>query len=68
MKCIIYCRKSTSREDKQAVSIEHQRETCRRVSIMNNLEVVEEILEEKSAKESGKRPEFLRMINRCKKG
>lgn len=50
MKCIIYCRKSTDREDKQAISLEYQIENCRRTASRHHLEIVEEIQESKSAK------------------
>ena len=34
MKAIIYYRKSTDRDDKQANSLEHQLENCRRVATL----------------------------------
>lgn len=43
MKAIIYYRKSTDRDDKQANSLEHQLANCRRIASVNNLEVIEEI-------------------------
>ncbi len=43
MKAIIYYRKSTDRDDKQANSLEHQLANCKRVADMNSLDVVEEI-------------------------
>jgi DNA invertase Pin-like site-specific DNA recombinase len=43
LKVIIYYRKSTDRDDKQANSLEHQLENCRKVVISNNFDVVKEI-------------------------
>ena len=50
MKTIIYYRKSTDRDDKQANSLEHQLENCLRVAEKYNLEVVKKIGESRSAK------------------
>ena len=66
MKTIIYYRKSTDRDDKQANSLEHQLGNCRRISKMNNLEVIEEIWESKSAKTEWTREWFNRLIKLCK--
>jgi DNA invertase Pin-like site-specific DNA recombinase len=49
-KTIIYYRKSTDRDDKQANSLEHQLNNCRRTSEFNNLVIHKEIGESKSAK------------------
>ncbi|WP_428738691.1 hypothetical protein [Sulfurimonas sp.] len=43
MKAIIYYRKSTDRDDKQANSLEHQLENCKRVASNYSLDVVKEI-------------------------
>ncbi len=48
MKTIIYYRKSTDRDDKQANSLEHQLENCLRVSEKYNLEVIKMIGESRS--------------------
>jgi DNA invertase Pin-like site-specific DNA recombinase len=50
MKTIIYYRKSTDRDDKQANSLEHQLTNCRRVAEKYNLEIFKEIGESKSVK------------------
>lgn len=50
MKAIIYYRKSTDREDKQANSLEHQLENCRKTVERYSLKVTKEIGESKSAK------------------
>ena len=52
---IIYCRKSTDREDRQQNSIEHQLNNCRNTAKRNNLVVLEEIKESASAKTGSKR-------------
>lgn len=66
MKAIIYYRKSTDRDDKQANSLEHQLSNCRRVASLNTLEVVDEIGESRSAKTEGTRPGFNTMLKLCK--
>lgn len=43
MKAIIYYRKSTDRDDRQANSLEHQLANCRKIAELNNLDVIEEI-------------------------
>ncbi len=56
MKAIIYYRKSTDRDDKQANSLEHQLTNCRRTADVNGFNIIEEIGESKSAKTEGTRP------------
>jgi hypothetical protein len=51
MKAIIYCRKSTESEERQVQSLEAQQNWCREYANTNSFEVVEEIIESKSAKE-----------------
>jgi len=53
-KAIIYARKSTDREDKQIQSLEAQLNWCRDYAKSNNFEIVEEIIESKSAKQPGR--------------
>ena len=60
---VIYARKSTEDDKRQVQSIEDQIDHCRKYAKQNNLEVVAEIREEKSAKTAGRRPEFQEMIN-----
>lgn len=43
MKAIIYYRKSTDRDDKQANSLEHQLTNCRKVAELHSLNVIKEI-------------------------
>jgi DNA invertase Pin-like site-specific DNA recombinase len=43
MKTIIYYRKSTDRDDKQANSLEHQLQNCFKVVEKYNLEVIKQI-------------------------
>lgn len=66
MKTIIYYRKSTDRDDKQANSLEHQLNNCRNTAERMNLEVFKEIWESKSAKIEFKREWFNEMIEICK--
>lgn len=67
MKCIIYCRKSTDRDDKQANSLEHQLNNCRNTVKNLGLTLVKEIVESVSAKVEFKRNGFNEMIEMCKK-
>jgi DNA invertase Pin-like site-specific DNA recombinase len=56
MKTIIYYRKSTDRDDKQANSLEHQLANCLKVVEKYKLDVVKQIGESKSAKTEFTRP------------
>jgi len=47
---IIYCRKSTDREDRQTNSLEHQINNCKNTVSKNNLLLLDEIQESISAK------------------
>ncbi len=64
---IIYCRKSTDREDRQQNSLDHQLINCRNTAEKNNLAVLDEIKESISAKVWNKRSWFNRMIQECSK-
>ena len=66
LKALIYLRKSTSREDKQQISIEAQRQHCEKLAKDNDFETYT-IEEHKSAKEELKRPWFMKMLSLCKK-
>lgn len=66
MKTIIYYRKSTDRDDKQANSLEHQLWNCRRTAKIYELDVIEEIWESKSAKLEWTRDWFNKLIKLCK--
>ena len=66
MKTIIYYRKSTDRDDKQANSLEHQLENCLSVVKKYGFEVVEKIGESRSAKTEWTRMGFYDLIKKCK--
>ena len=66
MKAIIYYRKSTDRDDKQANSLEHQLWNCRRTAKNYELDVVEEIWESRSAKLEWTRDWFNKLLRLCK--
>lgn len=68
MKAIIYYRKSTDRDDKQANSLEHQLGNCRNTAERLWLEICEEFWESRSAKTEFTREKFNEMIALCKKG
>lgn len=68
---LLYARKSTENEDRQARSIPDQIKDCFETVITNNGIAIPEksiIREEKSAKEAGTRPEFKRMMDLIKEG
>ena len=67
MNSIIYYRKSTDRDDKQANSLEHQLWNCRKTAEAFELSVVKEIGESRSAKTEFTREGFNEMIELCKK-
>ena len=65
---IIYCRKSTDRDDKQQNSLESQLSACTRTIETNNFTLVDTFVESASAKKSGKRPVFESLLSLCRKG
>lgn len=66
MKAIIYARKSTDREELQQNSIEHQLINSRNTANQYKLEIVDEIIESKSAKVEFTRDWFNQLIKYCK--
>ena len=66
-KFFIYTRKSSEDEEKQILSIEAQLQELRDFAKKENLEVVDEFVETKTAKEPG-RPVFNEMLSRIEKG
>jgi len=65
-KAIIYYRKSTDRDDKQANSLEHQLWNCKRTAKNYELDVIDEIWESKSAKLEWTRDWFNKLLKLCK--
>jgi site-specific DNA recombinase len=63
MKCAIYCRKSTDREDKQIQSLHDQIRVLREIATREGLQVVEEFQEAHSAMKPGLRLQFNRMMD-----
>jgi len=66
-KYFIYCRKSTEEEERQILSIEAQLAELRDFAKQNNLFIVKEFTESKTAKEPG-RPIFNEMLGEIEKG
>ena len=66
-KLILYARKSTDTEDKQVLSIEAQLNELRKYARDNNLVVVDELVEKRTAKMPG-RPVFNSLLTRIKNG
>ena len=67
MKFVIYARKSTESEDRQALSIQSQIFEMKEVAKRENLKIVDILQESKSAKQPG-RPIFNQMIEKFKAG
>ncbi len=69
LKFVLYARKSTEEDTKQVHSIEDQVSVCQEYAdSAGDINIVEIIKEQKSAKYSHNRPEFRRMIQGIKKG
>lgn len=68
MRYLLYARKSSESEDKQAQSIEDQLHDLRALAQQRNLTVVAELTEARSAKAPGSRPVFAEMIARLDGG
>ncbi|HPU94718.1 MAG TPA: recombinase family protein, partial [Candidatus Gracilibacteria bacterium] len=66
MKYFLYARKSTDEDDRQVLSIEAQLTELREYATKENLEVVAEFIESKTAKVPG-RPVFNEMISKIEK-
>ena len=67
MKYILYCRKSTESDDRQALSLESQENDAKKIVTQNNLSVVTILKESRSAKTQG-RPLFNQMIKMIEQG
>lgn len=66
-KYILYARKSTDVEDKQVLSIEAQLVELRAYARNENLQIVDELIEKKSAKTPG-RLVFAELLERVERG
>ena len=66
-KYILYARKSTDTEDKQVLSIDAQLAELRRFAKDNQLVVIDELIEKRTAKMPG-RPVFNSLLTRIKNG
>ena len=64
---ILYARKSTDVEDKQVLSIDAQLIELRKFARQNNLHIVDELIEKRTAKMPG-RPVFNSLLTRIKNG
>ncbi|MBV9468416.1 MAG: recombinase family protein [Abitibacteriaceae bacterium] len=68
MRYLLYARKSSESDDKQAQSIEDQLKDLRALAAQRGLLVVGELTEAKSAKSPGGRPVFAEMVSRLQAG
>ncbi len=67
MKYFLYARKSTDVEDKQVMSIEAQLSELRSLAKSENLEIIDEFVEKRTAKMPG-RPVFNEMVRKIQNG
>lgn len=67
-KYVLYIRKSSESEERQVMSLDAQEHEMTRISSRDGLNVVEVIKESHSAKLTGQRPEFNRMIKNIRSG
>lgn len=68
MRNVIYARKSTDRDDRQAQSLDSQIREMGAIALRDGNRVDEVIQEARSAKDPDKRPEFARMVRDIKQG
>lgn len=67
-KYVLYARKSTESDEKQALSIDSQVKEMLQIAERDNLEIIDIRRESHSAKESGKRPVFKELLNDIRGG
>ena len=67
MRYIIYCRKSTDEKNRQVLSIDGQLSELKEFAKRENLQIVDTVLESKTAKEPG-REKFADLLKRIEKG
>lgn len=68
IKYCLYARKSSESDEKQAMSIDGQLMEMRELARREKIEVIEEITESHSAKETGQRPQFNYMVDNLYRG
>ena len=67
MKYCLYARKSTEEDEKQALSIDSQIKEMLEMAVRDNIQITEIRKESHSAKDSGQRPVFNKLITDIKK-
>lgn len=68
VKYILYSRKSSESDERQAMSIESQINEMRTVAARDGIEIADIIEESKSAKATGQRPQFNELLQRISSG
>lgn len=68
VKYVLYARKSTESDEKQALSIESQVKEMLTIADRDNLEIIDIRRESHSAKESGQRPVFKELLEDIRRG
>lgn len=68
MKFVLYIRKSSESEERQVMSLDAQESEMMRIAQRDGLDIAEVIKESHSAKVTGQRPEFNRMIKNIRSG
>lgn len=67
-KYVLYARKSSESDERQAMSIDGQLREMKDIAKRDNINVIDIITESHSAKETGQRPEFNRLLNSISEG
>lgn len=68
IKYVLYSRKSTESDERQAMSIESQINEMKAVAERDGIEITDIIQESKSAKATGQRPQFNQLLQRISNG
>jgi site-specific DNA recombinase len=68
MQYFIYVRKSSEEEERQALSIDSQLQELREFAVRNQLNIVYEFIESKSARKPNNRPVFDQMLSEIQEG
>lgn len=68
LKYIVYCRKSSEEDTKQAQSLETQENELKAFAKNKNINIVEIVKEQRSAKIDGNRPKFTKILSDIREG
>lgn len=68
LKYLGYCRKSSEEDSKQTQSIETQKRILRKFAVDQSIDLVDILIEKRSAKDDGNRPVFQQLLDRIQAG